>query len=628
MLVATGGYAPLTWGLFGLIALAGQWLGWREKDFGIVPTISLALSAILLVLWPEPTSYWFTIIGGAMAMIHAVPLLLRLWQLPPRFAMALELAALSLAIMLVPGWHFYLVDGSRDAMFALLAGIGALLAAMGAALGWNDQDRPYDARFAVLVTIAALLSCCMFALLAPDWPMPIGIAAVATLVLLTGERAGDARLEWVASAYAIAALIWLVVEPGDEALRLAGLGAQAVNPHAIIRWLALCGLGLIFAIRVRQPVIRALAQMVSVLTAYGAIAQVLPQTLLPLVPPLMLGGLALASARLTWPRIAAAIGAVAALIAAWSAGPVAVWTSGGLMSLVGEPMVVATAPSAIVKQVLIPALLLLISLRTTRGQLPLGVRIVGAAMIVLLAMVSLHSLYRIGFARVAGGDFMMTGLAERVIWASLLMAGGWALGRGAARGDVRFGTALALVTAGTLHAFYYTLILHNPLWTGQAVGAVPLANLLIPAFGLSPLGLSLLMRKLPEQAARAKPLAQALKMVLVTLFAFATLRQAFVGTVLVVPGVSDPENILRSILAIALAIGFLLWGIRCKQRNWRIASLVLMLAAVAKVFLRDASGLEGLLRIGSFVALGFSLIGIGWLYSRQLRANATAPPAD
>src|SRR3546814_12952558 len=47
-----------------------------------------------------------------------------------------------------------------------------------------------------------------------------------------------------------------------------------------------------------------------------------------------------------------------------------------------------------------------------------------------------------------------------------------------------------------------------------------------------------------------------------------------------------------------------------------------MLAAVGKVFLFDASGLEGLLRIGSFVALGFSLIGIGWLYSRQLASPA------
>lgn len=41
--------------------------------------------------------------------------------------------------------------------------------------------------------------------------------------------------------------------------------------------------------------------------------------------------------------------------------------------------------------------------------------------------------------------------------------------------------------------------------------------------------------------------------------------------------------------------------------------------AVLKVFMVDAAGLEGLARITSFVALGFSLIGIGWFYARQLR---------
>jgi uncharacterized membrane protein len=75
---------------------------------------------------------------------------------------------------------------------------------------------------------------------------------------------------------------------------------------------------------------------------------------------------------------------------------------------------------------------------------------------------------------------------------------------------------------------------------------------------------------------------------------------------------------------VALAIGFLLWGIRTRSRDWRIGSLVLMLLAVAKVFLLDASGLEGLLRIASFVALGFSLIGIGWLYSRSLGGERPA----
>jgi uncharacterized membrane protein len=116
-------------------------------------------------------------------------------------------------------------------------------------------------------------------------------------------------------------------------------------------------------------------------------------------------------------------------------------------------------------------------------------------------------------------------------------------------------------------------------------------------------------------------------MALIVLFAFSELRQLFHGSVLVGSGLPVAEDILRSILAISLAIGFLLWGIMRKQRDWRIASLALMLAAVGKVFLMDASGLAGVTRILSFVALGFSLIGIGWLYSRHLGADRAAEAA-
>src|SRR3546814_7407470 len=90
-------------------------------------------------------------------------------------------------------------------------------------------------------------------------------------------------------------------------------------------------------------------------------------------------------------------------------------------------------------------------------------------------------------------------------------------------------------------------------------------------------------------------------MALVALFAWATLRHAFHGSLLIDAGTAPAENILRSLLLLLLAIGFLLWGIRVGRRDWRLASLVLMLAAAGKVFLFDASGLEGLLRIGSFV---------------------------
>jgi uncharacterized membrane protein len=165
------------------------------------------------------------------------------------------------------------------------------------------------------------------------------------------------------------------------------------------------------------------------------------------------------------------------------------------------------------------------------------------------------------------------------------------------------------------------------LWSAQDVGRWPVANLLLPAYAVA-LGLSVAakraVRPISDQLARGLDVVQ---MMLIVLFAFSELRQLFHGSILTAPGLSVDEDILRSILAIALAIGFLLWGIRGQKREWRIASLALMLGAVGKVFLFDASGLEGVTRIASFVALGLSLIGIGWLYARHLGADRSAVPA-
>ncbi len=208
------------------------------------------------------------------------------------------------------------------------------------------------------------------------------------------------------------------------------------------------------------------------------------------------------------------------------------------------------------------------------------------------------------------------GLAERTIWAALLVLGGaaaWRLGFRQA--------ALALCLAALAHFGTFTLLLHNPLWADQAVGTGPVFNLLLPSYGLALALLWAGRRFEPEMFAgfeRPRGLAQ---MLLILLLAFSLLRQCAEGTILSVPGVTAAEDIARSILAVLLAIAFLLWGIRSDARDWRIASLVLMLGAVAKVFLLDASGLEGLMRIASFVALGVSLIGIGWLYSRSLGSS-------
>lgn len=625
LLVAYAGFAPLHWGLFALLAAAGQWLAWREAKLAIVPTTSLALSALLMALWPDPTLFWLTLIGIALTLIHALPLLARLWTPPAELRRTLELCFLAIALPLLAKWQ---VPAMGDGALALVALAGAALPATGLARGWRIEARAADRRFAWLTGTAAALVALALALVLPFWLAAVAIAAVAVVLLPFGKAAGDRRIEWIAAGFFGVALAALVATPRalDELPRLA-LGTEAAAAEAFLRWAALAAGALVFALRAERPVVLRLGQGFAAALAYGAAAQLLPASLLVFVPALGVAALLLAAPRFGLGRIGAGAGVFAAIALGWAAIPVAIWAGKAMLSLAGVPMAIdgeALAAGELIRRLALPALLCGAPLWLLRGNLPRWLLVSGMTISGAIGVIAVHALYRIGFAALAGGDFVTTGIVQRFVWEVLLIGLGWLLWR---RGIVT--GARVLIVAGTAHALVYGLILHNPLWAEQAVGGWPLVNLLIPLFLLPWVGLRLTGMVFTPAPGLLDRSVQLLTMLLVATFAWASLRQFFHGSLLVEPGVAPSENILRSLLILLLAIGFLLWGIRGHRRDWRIASLVLMLGAVGKVFVFDASGLEGLLRIGSFVALGFSLIGIGWLYSRQLRASGPAPePGD
>jgi uncharacterized membrane protein len=291
------------------------------------------------------------------------------------------------------------------------------------------------------------------------------------------------------------------------------------------------------------------------------------------------------------------------------------WSIGASASLAGSPMLVTGVPQVAdaLTNLFVPGLAVAAAVIIATVRLRPLERIAGSSLAGVFTVVGVHSLYKQVFAIAAPEAFVRLGLAERTIWEIGLVG----LAALAMRlGKSRLALVLAIAAAG--HEALYTLLLHNPLWFAQAVGDWPVVNLLLPVYALA-IGFTITAKRqdflLPDESRRALDIIQ---MVLVVLFAFSSLRQLFHGALLVAPGLPVAEDILRSILAIGLAIGFLLWGIARQQRDWRIASLALMLAAVGKVFLFDASGLQGITRIASFIALGLSLIGIGWLYARHL----------
>lgn len=620
LLVAQAGYTPLHWGLFALLAAAGQWLAWREHRLAIVPTASLALSALLIALWPDPSAWWFALVGVALLSIHALPLLARLWADSPDPRRAIELCVLGLLIVPLTKWQ---LSELSDLSMAIVALGAAGLPATGIARGWHVEGRGADTRFAWLTAAAAVLIALALVLLLPSWFAPAAIAGVAGALLPFGQIAGDKRVEWAAMGFFGAALFALIATPRalDEVPRLVEGTAEGAG-YAALRWAAVALAALFLAARAERPMVRRIGQGFAAALAYGTAAQLLSPAMLVLVPAVGGAALLLAARRINLARIETGAATFAAMSLAWATMPTAPWTAKAMLSLGGVPMQIEGAmlmATELLRRLALPALLFGTPLWLLRGKLPRWTSIISIGIAGAIGLIAVHGLYRLGFAEVFGGDFVSSGILQRLVWEGMLIGLAWLLWR---RG-IRKGAGV-LAFAGTAHAIWYGIILHNPLWAEQAVGGWLLVNLLLPLFLLPWAGMRLVGRFLSLTGGTFFRIAQIATMALTALFAWATLRQTFHGSLLIEAGVAPAENILRSLLLLLLAIGFLLWGIRTDRRDWRIASLILMLAAAAKVFLFDASGLDGLLRIGSFVALGFSLIGIGWLYSRQLAPEAPA----
>ena len=71
-----------------------------------------------------------------------------------------------------------------------------------------------------------------------------------------------------------------------------------------------------------------------------------------------------------------------------------------------------------------------------------------------------------------------------------------------------------------------------------------------------------------------------------------------------------------SLAWLLLSLALLFLGTLRGDHAIRIASLAIMILTAGKVFLYDASQLEGLMRVLSFLGLGLSLLGISWFYTR------------
>ena len=86
----------------------------------------------------------------------------------------------------------------------------------------------------------------------------------------------------------------------------------------------------------------------------------------------------------------------------------------------------------------------------------------------------------------------------------------------------------------------------------------------------------------------------------------------------------DGELYTYSIVGLLMAVAAILTATRWRIPGLYRAGLGLLAGVIAKIFLIDMSGLEGLWRVASFMGLGLSLLGLAWPHQRMQAGDRNA----
>jgi uncharacterized membrane protein len=183
-------------------------------------------------------------------------------------------------------------------------------------------------------------------------------------------------------------------------------------------------------------------------------------------------------------------------------------------------------------------------------------------------------------------------------------------------------SALAMLIYVYVQTVVIDLIVFMPDYD-QEMGILRILNLLVPAFALP----MIYMYKSADHfiGTAHECLAGVFKITaLVYLFLFVTLETSHFYHA---PMLSGAQRTLAEIYAYSVmwlitGIALLFWGTLRRSKILRISSLVIVTGTVCKVFLYDASELDGLWRVFSFLGLGISLVGLSYFYTRFVSANS------
>ena len=182
---------------------------------------------------------------------------------------------------------------------------------------------------------------------------------------------------------------------------------------------------------------------------------------------------------------------------------------------------------------------------------------------------------------------------------------------------VSFCGAVLLLGLATAQVFVLQVLACNPFFTNDPVGAWPVFNVLFLAYAVPALFAFLCARTLATTPwSRFSRFAEIAGFFLLFVYISFEVTRAFQGPVFSFFRHSHAELYTYSLVWLVFAVALLVLGMVLKRSMLRFASLAILVVTALKVFLIDMPELTDLYRVASFLGLGLSLVGIGWLYQR------------